>query len=51
MRFLVLVALLLAGPKGGDVGLSAVSSPIHHFDVEQDILTSGGQCSVTLPMC
>lgn len=47
MRFLVLVVLLPAGPKGYSVGSSAVSLPIHHFDLEQDILTTLGQLSVT----
>lgn len=37
MRFLVLVVLLPAGPKGDDVGSPVVCSPIRHFDLEQDI--------------
>lgn len=48
MRFLVLVVLLPAGPKGYGVGSAAVCLPIHHFDLEQDILTTLGQFSVTM---
>lgn len=48
MRFLVLVVLLPAGPWGDNVGSPAVCSPIHHFDLEQDVLTTRGQFSVTV---
>lgn len=51
MRLLVLVDLLPAGPKDDDVGLSAVCSSSHHFDLEQDILTFRGQFSVTIICC